>query len=426
MKVIYILHYTTTTQGSSKSFLAMLRGLMAKGVHPTVVLPDNDGIYGMLFETGIETIVLNYRPHTFPNGMNTLCDYLLYIPRLVGRLYLNRRASAQLTEILKRLRPDIIHTNVSVINIGYNAARALHIPHIYHIREYGDKDFGLHYIPSHRRLEHELDQAGSYSICITGDIQHHHHQDGKQTSRVIYNGIKDKQDTIPTQHGRDYFFFAGRIEPAKGLDLLIEAYTLYARQAAHVMPLFVAGGSLNPEYAESMKELARDNGIDNHISWLGERTDINSLMNGAAATIIPSRFEGFGRVMPEAMFNGCLVIGRNTGGTKEQMDNGVNITGGEIALRFNTPDELASRLLDVSTGSQDCFDAYRDRAFRAVNTLYTTEAHADGVYNMYKEILQCTDTIGDVNIVGTNSVVPKNIPAYSVAACVPARIVKQV
>lgn len=380
----------------------------------------------MLFETGIETIVLNYRPHTFPNGMNTLCDYLLYIPRLVGRLYLNRRASAQLTEILKRLRPDIIHTNVSVINIGYNAARALHIPHIYHIREYGDKDFGLHYIPSHRRLEHELDQAGSYSICITGDIQHHHHQDGKQTSRVIYNGIKDKQDTIPTQHGRDYFFFAGRIEPAKGLDLLIEAYTLYARQAAHVMPLFVAGGSLNPEYAESMKELARDNGIDNHISWLGERTDINSLMNGAAATIIPSRFEGFGRVMPEAMFNGCLVIGRNTGGTKEQMDNGVNITGGEIALRFNTPDELASRLLDVSTGSQDCFDAYRDRAFRAVNTLYTTEAHADGVYNMYKEILQCTDTIGDVNIVGTNSVVPKNIPAYSVAACVPARIVKQV
>lgn len=391
MKVIYILSSTVTTGGASKSFLTMLRGLMAKGVRPTVVLPDSDGIYGMLSETGVETIVLNYRPCTFPNGTNTLCDYLLYIPRIAGRLYLNRRTSAQLTKVLKRLRPDIVHTNVSVINIGYNAAKALHIPHVYHIREYGDKDFGLHYIPSHRRLERELDQAGSYSICITRDIQRHHKQDGKQTSRVIYDAVKDKQDTMPIQHGKDYFFFAGRIEPAKGLDLLIEAYTLYARQAAHVMPLFIAGGSPDPKYAESMKKMARDNGIDNHISWLGERKDINNLMNGAAATIIPSRFEGFGRVMPEAMFNGSLIIGRNTGGTKEQMDNGVNITGEEIALRFNTPEELASRLLDVSTSSQDCFDAYRDRAFRAVNTLYTTEAHANGVYNMYKEILQCTD-----------------------------------
>lgn len=365
--------------------------MVARGVHPTVVLPDRDGLYRMLSETGVDTVVLNYRPHTFPNGTNTLRDYILYIPRLAGRLYLNRRASAQLTEILKRLRPDIIHTNVSVINIGYNAAKALHIPHIYHIREYGDKDFNLRYIPSHRRLERELDRSGSFSICITRDIQRHHHQEGKQTSRVIYNGIKDKQDTMPIQHKKDYFFFAGRIEPAKGLDLLIEAYTLYARQAAHVMPLFIAGGSPNPEYTESMKEMTRDNGIDNHISWLGERNDINSLMDDAAATIIPSRFEGFGRVMPESMFNGCLVIGRNTGGTKEQMDNGVDLTGREIALRFNTPEELASHLLDVSVRSHDCFDAYRDRAFRAVNTLYTTEAHADGVYNMYKEILQCTN-----------------------------------
>lgn len=391
MKVVYILSSTVTTGGASKSFLIMLKGLMAKGVHPTVVLPDSNGIYRMLSETGVETIVLNYRPCTFPNGTNTLRDYLLYIPRLAGRLYLNRRTSAQLTEILKRLRPDIVHTNVSVINIGYNAAKALHIPHIYHIREYGDKDFGLHYIPSHRRLERELDQAGSYSICITRDIQRHHKQDGKQTSRVIYDAVKDEQPSMPTQHGRDYLFFAGRFEPAKGLDMLIEAYTLYARHAARAMPLYIAGGSPDPKYAERIKEMARDNGIDNHISWLGERNDINSLMNGAAATIIPSRFEGFGRVMPEAMFNGSLIIGRNTGGTKEQMDNGVSLTGREIALRFNTPEELASHLLDVSVRSHDCFDSYRDRAFRAVNTLYTTEAHADGVYNMYKEILQCTN-----------------------------------
>lgn len=391
MKVIYVLSSTVTTGGASKSFLVMINSLMARGVHPTVVLPDRDGLYQILSETGVNTVVLNYRPCTFPNGMNSLRDYIIYIPRLVVRLYLNRRASIQLTRILKTLHPDIIHTNVSVINIGYNAAKAIHIPHIYHIREYGDKDFNLRYIPSHRRLERELDQAGSYSICITRDIQRHHYQEGKQTSRVIYNGIKDKQNTMPTQHGKNYFLFAGRIEPAKGLELLIEAYTVYARQATQVIPLFIAGGSPIQEYTESMKEMARDNGVDNHISWLGERNDINSLMNGAVATIISSRFEGFGRVMPEAMFNGCLVIGHNTGGTKEQMDNGVSLTGGEIALRFNTVDELATHMLSISNYPTNHFDAYRDRAFRTVNTLYTTEANANGVYNMYKEILQCTN-----------------------------------
>ena len=45
-------------------------------------------------------------------------------------------------------------------------------------------------------------------------------------------------------------------------------------------------------------------------------------MSKALALFVPSSFEGFGFITVEAMFCGCLVIGRNTGGTKEQFDNG--------------------------------------------------------------------------------------------------------
>lgn len=391
INIIYILSSTVETGGASKSFLAMLKGLMARGVRPTVVLPDRDGLYRILSETGVDTIVLNYRPCTFPNDRNTLRDCMLYIPRLAGRLFLNRRASIQLAEMLGKARPDIIHTNVSVIDIGCNAAEKLHIPHIFHIREYGDLDFNLHYMPSHRSLERRLERPCSYSICITKDIQRHHKQDGKPTSRVIYNGITERRDTMPTTAEKGYFLFAGRIEPAKGVALLLEAYAVYVRRTAHPLRLLIAGSSPNPEYAESMKKAARDNGTYSHIEWLGERNDTEQLMREAIATVIPSRFEGFGRVMPEAMFNGCLVIGRDTGGTKEQMDSGVRLTGEEIALRFGTAGELADRLLDVASKPADCFDALRERAFRTVNTLYTTKANADGVYQMYKDILKCTD-----------------------------------
>lgn len=40
------------------------------------------------------------------------------------------------------------------------------------------------------------------------------------------------------------------------------------------------------------------------------------------ALIVPSPFEAFGLITAEAMFNKCLVIGRDTAGTKEQFDNG--------------------------------------------------------------------------------------------------------
>lgn len=45
-------------------------------------------------------------------------------------------------------------------------------------------------------------------------------------------------------------------------------------------------------------------------------------MNRATALIVPSPFEAFGLITAEAMFNKCLVIGKDTAGTKEQFDNG--------------------------------------------------------------------------------------------------------
>lgn len=57
-------------------------------------------------------------------------------------------------------------------------------------------------------------------------------------------------------------------------------------------------------------------------------------MYNAAVFVVPSRNEGFGFITAEAMFNGTIVIGKNTGGTKEQMDNGKENTKSEIAFRY--------------------------------------------------------------------------------------------
>lgn len=386
MKVAFILNSTIVTGGASKSFLSMLTGLMNIGVTPIVILPDNDGLYNKLKELGVKTHVLTYREGTYPPFENTIVDGLLFIPRLLGRIYVNWRSAYKLKKIFKEEKPYIVHTNVSVINIGFKAARKLGIPHIYHIREYGDMDFNRHYFPFHGYFAKQLDMQKSYSICITRDIQRHHRQEGKPTSRVIYNGIMSRRDTLPSNVGK-YFLFMGRIEPAKGLDFLLKAYKEYSVNTATPLPLYIAGVAHDNNYEKYINRCIEEAKIKKNIIFLGEIQEVEPVIHNAKAIIIPSCFEGFGRVMPEAMFHGCLAIGRNTGGTKEQMDNGKDLTGKEIALSFTTVEQLAEHLLSVSKNPAKDFVPIRERAFQTVNALYTIEAQVENVYKFYKDII---------------------------------------
>ncbi len=74
---------------------------------------------------------------------------------------------------------------------------------------------------------------------------------------------------------------------------------------------------------------------------------IYDLMNRATALIVPSPFEAFGLITAEAMFNKCLVIGKDTAGTKEQFDNGQRKYNKEIALRFTNEQQLTTHLTDI-------------------------------------------------------------------------------
>jgi glycosyltransferase involved in cell wall biosynthesis len=365
--------------------MMMLQMLMTKGVNPIVVLPDSDGIFHDLTALNIPIKVITFRMNSYPAILNYK-DFLLFLPRLVGRLIVNAIASAKLASYLRDKKIDIIHTNVSVANIGYRASKKLHIPHIFHIREYVDIDFNIHYIPSIQQLRKQFHTAHSYTICITKDIQRHHQLAEENTSRVIYNGIQQAAPAIPSLQKENFFLYAGRIQPPKSLDQLLQGYHDYTRKCPKPLPLYVAGAIIDNGYYEKNIQFIRSNGIQHLVNFLGDRNDIDMLMRKAQAIIIPSRFEGFGRCMAEAMFNGCLVIGRNTGGTKEQLDNGLQLEGEEIALRYDTVEELTQHLIAVAN-NYSTYHSYIDRAFHTVNSLYTSESNAQQVYEFYQDII---------------------------------------
>ena len=178
------------------------------------------------------------------------------------------------------------------------------------------------------------------------------------------------------------------MKPPKGLLELIIAYNRYKACVSNNLPLYVAGDTEDQAYYKKIQKFISDNHLNNDIKFLGVRKDINSLMRQAKAIIIPSWNEGFGRCMAEAMFNGCLCIGHNTGGTKEQMDNGISSTGQEIALRYNTEEQLVQLLCKVSNSDKESFLAMKERAFQTVNNLYSSEANIQSVLMFYHHILK--------------------------------------
>ena len=388
MNIAYILNNTYPNNGDTKAFKHMLQGLMHRGVCPFVIMPDKDGIYHDLEkQEGVSVAALNYRPATYPQ-LQTIKDYLLFIPKIFARIYVNKVAARKLAVYLKQKQINIVHTNVGVVDIGFFAAQKSRIPHIYHIREYGDKDFNIHYFPCKKTFLKQLSRPQSYSICITRDIQTYYRQAGEAASRVIYDGVIPKKSEMPIVSPKNYFLYAGRIEPAKGLDLLLKAYSLYLQQAANPLKLVVAGSYTDTPYANEQFNYIMKNGLTDSVSILGNRNDIAYLMAHAKAIIIPSRNEGFGFCMPEAMQQGCLVIANNTGGTKEQLDNGLREEGGEIALRYETVEQLTSLLIEVGENPVNHYMPYQERAFRVINRLYTIENNVEQVFTFYKEILQ--------------------------------------
>ena len=122
------------------------------------------------------------------------------------------------------------------------------------------------------------------------------------------------------------------------------------------------------------------------ILFIGQqpRDEINRLMTKATSIIVPSYYEAFGRVVAEAMANGCLVIAHNSHGIKEQFDNGRAITGDEIGIRCtSSAEDMAEKMQEVATNGIQHYFPMINRSQQVVNKLYSSEEYGYKIYEIY-------------------------------------------
>lgn len=385
MRILCILSTTSIHGGSTRAFLSYSSLLIEKypNIELIVACPNQGSAYKILKQKGISVYIIPNRFHIYPS-INNIFDIFKYIPKLLIHWYINTKAISKLKKICTKHNPDIIYTNVGVLNIGFRTAKKYKIPHIYHLREYQNVDFGMKIIPSFTRYTRLLKTCKS--ICITKGIQKHFNLTNIE-SRVIYDGVRYKKEKVYIEEKENYFLFVGRIEKAKGIDLILNSFADFCKTNADYR-LKIIGASTSKSYELSILNQINKLSICDRVDLLGVKENVNDFMQRAIAIIVASPFEGFGMVTAEAMYNGCLVIGRNTAGTKEQLDNGAIICGKEIGLRFNTEKELTAQMRQVVKKGCAYYKDMIHRAQNVVTELYSIENCTESIYNYFKEIIE--------------------------------------
>lgn len=124
-------------------------------------------------------------------------------------------------------------------------------------------------------------------------------------------------------NGGKVLLYVGRLEPLKGLELLLQ--TAAQLETCHqVRMVVVGGGGAGDEEVERMRRLARSLRVEELFDFVG-RVDQNELpfyYNAADVCVVPSYYESFGLAALESMACGTPVVATRVGGLATIVQHG--------------------------------------------------------------------------------------------------------
>lgn len=323
LRVAFLTHYTEL-YGANLSLLNLLDGLVRAGVRPHVIAPEGGDLLGVLERRGIQAAVVPFEWWVSPTR-----SILGAATRIVKNLRRVRAIAAQ----VRRWGCELVYSNSSVFAAGALAAAELDLPHLWHLREFGRRDYDLK--PD---LGVRLSRLGFRSADATIFVSHALRRAflGRRipaNSHVIYNGVAreaefdDRRRAAEAVRGRAQpftFVLVGRFRESKGQHVAIEAFARVADRfpASRLLLVGGSGATGQQHYFERCQALAAEMRVADRIEFWGYIPDPERAFLAADVALMCSRNEAMGRVTAEAMAACRPVIGFDGGGTSELIDAG--------------------------------------------------------------------------------------------------------
>jgi glycosyltransferase involved in cell wall biosynthesis len=364
--------------GAELSILESVPGLASRGVKTSIVtlVPDDGSLDGRIMDLGIMCTRLRQNN---PLGM-----------------------VLELRKLITSEAPDLVDTTLLFSNLaGRVAARTARTPVVSAL---ANEDYG----PEHRANS----RYGAWSVRAvqaadmgTARLTARFHACSADVSRVMSRRLRIPEDRIQVVYpGRDpallgvftahrrlqvrtalsvdakapLVLSVGRLDQQKGVETTIAAFRRILVRMPNAV-LLIAG---RPGNASAVVEAEAQRAPA--VRLLGHRNDVPDLMCAADVLSFPSRWEGLGIALIEAMALRLGIVASNLAPVAEAIGD-----VGWPLVQPDDPDALADKLTSVlEAGGVN--EARKDAGERRFKALFSADATADAMAQLYSDVLRDT------------------------------------
>jgi sugar transferase (PEP-CTERM/EpsH1 system associated) len=290
----------------------------------------------------------------------------------------------RLTRLLRRERPDIVHTHGwGTLVEGLVASRLAGVPVVVH-GEHGTLQLKRRQrwvqraswscanqvlSVSTRLAEHmatEVGYAPGRIRTVRNGVDLSRFQAGRRREARLALGLPAEAVIVGT---------VGRLVPVKDQATLLEAVALLRGEGTQVAALLAGDGPLSGRLRQQAEAL----GISADVHLLGHRPDVELVLAALDVFVLPSLSEGLSNTILEAMATGLPVVATRVGGADELVIDGV--TG--ILVPPGAPVQLAAALAGILRDP-----AQRDRMGHAARRRAESEFSLPVVIRTYQDLYE--------------------------------------
>jgi len=325
---ILFVHSGSDLYGASRSLLRLSSRLAHDGAIVLTVLPYHGPLYDALQADGVEVLIQQNlavierkKTQSFFGAIRFMAGAIMSVINLLV--------------LIRKFKPNLIHTMTSVIPSSGLAAKLGGIPHISHVREsFGEFGKLWKYYQSY------MGRLSSRIICVSAPIAEQFEPLLRARKvHVIHNGFPIAEFELPNYERIQAFKakfslettsvlvgVVGRIKfHRKGQEIFVNAALLLRDRFPNAR--FLCIGSPFPDnqsHLEKLLNLVHECGLEDYVIYTGDVEDIKAAIAALDILVLSSvQPEPLAGVVVEAMALSRPVVATRAGGSIEQVDDGV-------------------------------------------------------------------------------------------------------
>ena len=293
----------------------------------------------------------------------------------------------RLYRLFKRLKPDLVHAHNGYMWIYAGLPARLAGAKVVYTEHSVWENPSIPYLMSSKVLEVITDRIVAPSEHVKKLLSLRQHVNSDNID-VIYNGIdlariekkvdvQLKRETLGLSPEGKVIGIVARLVPVKNHKTLIEAMKIVCSKMNECRLLIVGDGELR----SSLEKLVLQNGLKERVLFLGNRSDVDEILQILDLFVLCSVSEGFPISILEAMAAGVPILATAVGGIIEAIKRGES----GMLIDVPNPQTLAEGIMELLTNASKATH-FKESALRRVRSNFSLEAMARQYSKLYREL----------------------------------------